>query len=144
MIRITVDERALERAIKRLDKYQGRALSQRAQKAYLEGARLMVRPIQGQISAAGLVQTRRFLRSVKARKPRLRGNEMAVASVGPVDAKRHLLIRGHRIVTPGGRYTGRRTQPNPVVDDAFKDVGDEVKSFINQRVLDIGGELRAL
>ncbi len=143
-LRVTVDQRALERALKRLDKYQGRLLHQRAQKAYLEGARLMVRPIQAHITAAGLVKTQRFRRSVKARRPRLQGNEMAVASVGPVDAKRHLLIRGHRIVTRGGRDTGRHTQPRPVVDEAFSDVGERVKSFINEQVTNIGGELRAL
>lgn len=143
-LRVTIDQRALERALKRLDKYQGRLLHQRAQKAYLEGARLMVRPIQAHITSAGLVRSGNFRRKVRAQKVRLRGNEMAAATVGPRSPHRHLLIRGHRIVTRGGRDTGNRTQPYPVVDDAFRDVGERVKDFINQRVLDIGGELRAL
>ena len=41
--------------------------------------------------------------------------------VGPmhnIAPHRHLIISGHRIVTPGGRYTGRRTSPNPFMDRA--------------------------
>lgn len=38
--------------------------------------------------------------------------------MGPTAPHRHLLIRGHRIVTPGGRYTGRMTKANPYVDRA--------------------------
>ncbi len=104
----------------------------------------MVAPIRGQIQAYGLIQTRRFHRSVKARSARLRLNEMAAASAGPTDNKRHLLIRGHRIVTRGGRDTGRRTRAFPVVDDAFRAVGEQVKDFINEQVLALGEGFRAL
>jgi hypothetical protein len=40
--------------------------------------------------------------------------------VGPTSPHRHLVIRGHRIVTPGGRYLGRSTRANPYVDRAAR------------------------
>jgi hypothetical protein len=138
-ISVTLDQKAMARADKRLAGYMGKPLQRRAQQAYIEGARLMVRPTRQQIRAAGLRKTGRFEKSVKARKPRLRSGEMAVASVGPVDAKRHLLVRGHRIVTPGGRDTGRRTVAHPVVDRAFAQVGQQALDFIATRTLAVTG-----
>ena len=140
VISATLDMKAMARADKRLAGYMGRPLQRRAQQAYIEGARLMVRPTRQQIRAAGLRKTGRFEKSVKARRPRLRSGEMAAASVGPVDAKRHLLIRGHRIVTTGGRDTGRRTEPQPVVDRAFAQVGQQALDFIATRTLAVTGE----
>lgn len=144
MITVTVDKKAIDRQLRMLAKYDKRPLATRAQKAYLAGARLMVAPIRAQIQAAGLIQTRAFYRSVKARSARLRMGEMAASSAGPTDNKRSLLIRGHRIVTRGGRDTGRRTRAYPVMDDAFRDVGEHVKDFINEQVLALGEGFRAL
>lgn len=144
MISVTVDQKAIDRQLKMLAKYEKRTLQVRAQKAYLAGARLMVAPVRGQIQSYGLIQTRRFQRSVKARNARLRRDEMAAASAGPTDNKRHLLIRGHRIVTRGGRDTFRRTRPAPVVDAAYKAVGNEARRFINEQVLALGEGFRAL
>lgn len=144
MITVSVDQKAIDRQLKMLAKYDKRPLATRAQKAYLAGARLMVAPIRGQIQGYGLIKTKRFYGSVKARTSRLQFGEMAAASVGPKDAKRHLLIRGHRIVTRGGRDTGRRTKAYPVVDNAFKSVGEHVKDFINEQVLALGEGFRAL
>lgn len=143
-IKVTVDQKAIDRQLKLLSKYEGRLLHQRAQAAYLAGARLMVQPIRGRITAHGLVKSGNFRRKVSARKPRLRGNEMAASVVGPRSPHRHLLIQGHRIVTPGGRFTGNRTRPHPVVDEAYAQVGERVRSFINEQIVNIGGELRAL
>lgn len=135
---VDIDERQLAAADKRLAQYAGRALQERIDKAYDAGTRLLVRPIQGEITAAGLVQTGRFRKSVAVKKPRLRGREIVARSVAPRSPLRHLLIQGHRIVTPGGRDTGRRTTPEPVVDRAYERHGDAVRSFINKRVLDLG------
>lgn len=137
LVSVEVDQKALDRAIKRIEQYGGKPLERRARKAYLEGARLMVRPIQARITAAGHVQTGRYRRSVKARQPRTRAGELAVASVGPTDPKRHLLIRGHRIVTRGGVDTGRRTQGAPVVDEVYRAMGDRVRRFIDDQVIRI-------
>ena len=140
VISATLDMKAMARADKRLAGYMGRPLQRRAQQAYIEGARLMRTPVRQQIRAAGLRKTGRFERSVKARGSRLRAGEMAAASIGPTDAKRHLLIRGHRIVTRGGRDTGRRTVPQPVVDRAFAQVGQQALDFIATRTLAVTGE----
>ena len=140
VISATLDMKAMARADKRLAGYMGRPLQRRAQQAYIEGARLMRTPVRQQIRAAGLRKTGRFERSVKARGSRLRAGEMAAASIGPTDAKRHLLIRGHRIVTRGGRDTGRRTAPHPVVDRAFAQVGQQALDYIATRTLAVTGE----
>lgn len=139
-VKVTLDFKAMARADKRLAGYMGRPLQRRAQQAYIEGARLMVRPIRQQIASAGLVKTGRFSRSVKARNTRLRPGEMAAASAGPTDAKRHLLVRGHRIVTSGGRDTGRRTRAEPVLDRAYSAYGEQVRDFITTRTLAVTGE----
>lgn len=139
-LEVKVDKRAFARVDKRLSKYMGRPLQQRAQRVYLEGARLMVTPTRRHVTRAGLVKSGTFRRSIKARSPRLRPGEMAVSSVGPTDPKRHLLIRGHRIVTRGGHDTGRRTRAFPVVDEAFADVGPQITDFIASRVLAVTGE----
>ena len=142
MVEVTLDQRAMDRAIKRLKRYEGRELQKRAQQAYLEGARLMVGPMR----RAGRYQdkTGTLRRSIKARRPRLRPGEMAVAAAGPTARHRHLIIRGHRIVTPGGRDTGRRTQPDPFVDQTYSAMGGQVRSFINARVVGLGETFRAM
>ena len=134
-IAIVVDEKSIARADKRLERYQGRYLHERAKKAYLEGARLGVRPIRAWTPA----KSGNLRRSVKAQNVRTRAGEMAAATVGPRAPHRHLITRGHRIVTPGKRDTGRRTTPNPFVDEAFNAYGQAALDFINARVLDIGG-----
>lgn len=87
---VEIDEKQLARAIKRIEQYGGRPLQQRAKRAYLEGARLMVRPLQ----RAAPVKTGAHRKSIKARANRLRAGEMAVSSVGPTSAMRHFPIRG--------------------------------------------------
>ena len=139
-VSVELDAKAMARADKRLAGYMGRDLQRRAQQAYIEGARLLVGPIRTEIAQARHIDTGAYRRSVKARRPRLRPGEMAVASVGPTRPTRHLLIRGHRIVTPGGRDTGRRTQPEPVVDRAFERLGGQVQDFIATRTLALTGE----
>ena len=140
MISVELDMKAMARADKRLAGYMGKPLQRRAQQAYIEGARLLVNPIRQEIAAAGHVKSGAYRRSVKARRPRMRPGEMAVASVGPVRPTRHLLIQGHRIVTRGGRDTGRRTTGEPVVDRAFERLGGQVQDFIATRTLAVTGE----
>lgn len=134
-ISVTVDQRALDRADKRLERYQGRYLHERARRVYLEAARLGVRPIQ----AWAPVKSGALRRSVRARNVRTRAGEMAAATVGPRAPHRHLVIQGHRIVTRGGRDTGKRSRANPFVDAAFEAYGEQAQRFIRDRVLDIGG-----
>ncbi len=122
-----IDQRSLNRAIKTLDKYRGRPLEERLRRATLQAARMLVPPIR---DASPVGPTGNLKRSVKAwtRRTRLGGGWGAhgliagrtlAAGVGPTAPHRHLVIRPHRIVTPGGRDTGRKTTGNPYVDAAI-------------------------
>jgi hypothetical protein len=140
-ISATVDMKALARADKRLAGYMGRPLQRRAQQAYIEGARLMVGPMRSKMDASG-VQKRsgKLRRSIRANNSRLRPGEMAAATVGPTAPHRHLIVRGHRIVTRGRRDTGRRSQAFPFVDATYADMGDQVTDYIATRTLAVTGE----
>jgi len=62
------------------------------------------------------------------------GRTIGTAIAGPNAPYRHLVIRGHRIVTPGGRDTGRRSRANPFVDRAV-DAARSLIVEVVQRVL---------
>lgn len=121
-ISVEFDTKALARFRKRVERYQGLPLAQRMQKGTLEAARLLVPPVR---SAAPKGPTGNLRRRVTAKQRAFRGTftgrtktmDAVVTSTAP---HRHLVIRGHRIVTPGGRDTGRRTTGNPFVDEAVK------------------------
>ena len=49
-------------------------------------------------------------------------NGVLVGPLHKIAPHRHLIISGHRIVTPGGRFTGRRTAPNPFMDRARRGI----------------------
>ena len=140
-IAIVVDQKAMARADKRLAGYMGRPLERRAQQAYIEGARLMVKPARQQ---APVGKTGNLRRSIAASRVRLRPGEMAGASVAARPSKRgghrHLVIRGHRIVTHLGRDTGLRSRPNPFIDRAYAAVGEQVRDYIATRTLAVTGE----
>ena len=96
MIRAELDERSLRKADARLAKYQGRPLHIRAQRAYLEGARLLRGPLQ---RAAPRGPTGNLRRSISARANRLRPGEMAAATAGT----RHRRAPHDQLVTGGTR-----------------------------------------
>jgi hypothetical protein len=80
-----------------------------------------IRPLVGKLKASeqssGIHnRSNKLLRSVGMRKPRKRAGEVAAYTVGARAPHAHLVIPGHRIVTPGGRDTGRRSQAFPFVD----------------------------
>lgn len=158
-IRLVLDEKALARADARLAKYQGKPLQMRAQRAYLEGARLMVAPMR---AAAPRGATGRLRSSVSARPNRPRIGEMAAATVGTrfrAAPHRHLVTAGtkpHSLapVRPGKKqrvrfadgnvrwartlqHPGSRAQP--FVGEVTDRLGTQVQHFIARRVLDIGG-----
>lgn len=120
----------LARIQKKLEKMQGKPLGERMRKATLAAADLMVKPIRAQTPKGPTGHLRRY---VKARPMYKRYFNYSLnvadigwrtqtfgALVGPTSPHRHLVIRGHRIVTPGGRDTGRSTRPNPFVDRATR------------------------
>ena len=77
--------------------------------------------------------------SVKVRQSRGKGlfSGESIAYVTPMAPHRHLIIRGHRIVTPGGRDTGRRTKPNPFVDRAAKGFEKQAADLVHRYWKDI-------
>jgi len=114
----------LDGAYRALDKYGVRAIETAWARASMVGARIAARAIR---AAAPKGRTGNLRRSVRARRPRLRGVEailagrsLGAALAGPTAPHRHLVIRGHRIVTSRGLDTGRRTRPNPFVDRAVE------------------------
>lgn len=111
-----VDAKAIARIKRKLEKAQGKPLEEKMRRATLAAADLLVSPIR---AAGPRNQTGLLRRTVRARAARKSFGVRSIgALVGPTAPHRHLIIRGHRIVTPGGRYTGRRTAPNPYVDRA--------------------------
>lgn len=134
-VQLTVNQADIDRIVKRLDKWKDRPLQERERKAIQGALSLLVGPIRAQTPEI----TRRLWSSVKVRKLRSRGvtvgglsaGEVAAYAAGPTARYRHLVIRGHRIVTRGGRDTGRRSRKDPFVDRAVDPLEGQLRSFID-------------
>lgn len=116
-VSVELDTRALRAFQKRLERYQGLPLQQRMERGALDAARLLVPHVRRATPKGPTGNLRKSIRAGASR------GGMASAYVGPssrVAPHRHLVIRGHRIVTPGGRDTGRVTTANPFVDNAVQ------------------------
>ena len=96
LVEVRIDERQYAAALKRISRYEGRELQRRARQAYLEGARLPVRPMR---AAAPVGPTGNLRQSIKAGEPR-RPGEMAVATVGTT---RHSTVPLFRHARPSHR-----------------------------------------
>lgn len=117
-----------------LAKHTSERLRGRLQYAALQGARVLVPPIR---AAAPVGPTGNLQRSVTAWVGRERvGAAADGAGVGPLAPHRHLVIRPHRIVTPGKRDTGRRTTGNPFVDAAVESNKDEAMRVVIETILE--------
>lgn len=115
--RLELSEKDIARGKAMLDRYQGKGLMFRMQKATLAAAKTLESPMR----AATPKKTGHLRRKTRAEQISQRTGfrtyaKSVNASVGPRSPHRHLVIRGHRIVTPGGRDTGRRSRANPYVD----------------------------
>lgn len=130
MISVDIDPRAVARAQKVLAKYHGRPLQERLQRGTLQAARMLVGPVR---AASPVGPTGNLRKSVRAAKSR---TDPLAAFVGPKAPHRHLVINPHRIVTPGGRYTGRRTSGNPFVDAAVQSRADDVARIVGEIVFE--------
>lgn len=116
-IHVQWDQAGLSRFNRYLQTHEGRLL----QRAIDQAIGKAVRPLGSLLKAAergsGIKnRSGAHYRSINVHKPRKRAGEVAAYTAGPTDRKKHLLIRGHRIVTPGGRDTGRRSKPFPYVE----------------------------
>jgi len=161
-VTVTLDQKALDRAVARLKRYEGRDLQTRARKAYLEGARLLVTPMRREAPKG---PTGNLRRSIAARAPKLRSGEMAVASVGPrggrgkgahrwfvtAGTQRHSLApvrKGPWVRFPDGEVrrgadvTHPGSRANPFVDRVADRYGDQVRSFIAAQVVGFGVGVR--
>lgn len=142
-----LDVRQMNQLKKVAEQYRGAPLAARMERGALEAARLLVRPVRAETPVGPTGNLRRSIaaRSVRSQQNGLStrmltgsgvravmagmGSSLSAAGsggiasafVGPssrIAPHRHLVIRGHRIVTPGGRDLGRRTTANPFVDHA--------------------------
>jgi len=131
LVEARLDERSYNAAMKRLEKYEGRKFTKRMEAAYLAGGRLAVSPMKRRApgSLAKKVTTR------KGRPP-----SGYFIQVGTKSRRPHagLVAKGHRIVTPGGRDTGRRTRPNPYVEDTIAAYEGRIIKFISEATRDEG------
>ena len=124
-IDVQVNPRQIAAIEKRMDRLRGKPMRARVEKAmWIEGDTLAKKVKQ----AAPRGPTGNLRKSINARKPSrgrlgeaFGGTWIGDILVGPrhiVAPHRHLVLRGHNIVTPGGRSLGRRTTANPFVDRA--------------------------
>lgn len=111
-----ISAKDIARVQKKLKAASGKPLYQRMQRATLAAGDLLVPRIQAQTPR----RTGFLRRSTRSKLGRSHGATNLTVIVGPTAPHRHLVIRGHRIVTPGGRYLGRRTKANPYVDRAAR------------------------
>ena len=115
-----LDARDIARVKRNLERVSGKSLHTKMQRAGLTAGDLLARRMR----AAAPRKTGNLRRSIKARPIRV-GNRFSgyysttgvlVGPTYPRGAHRSLVIRGHNIVTPGGRSLGRRSKANPFVD----------------------------
>lgn len=165
-----LDQREMDRAMKRLSKYDLKHPTNMrgVKRAYLEGAKLLVKPMRREAPRG---PTGNLRRSIAARNPRLRPGEMAVSSVGPrggrgKGAHRWFVVEGTKphslapvrkgpwVVIPQGNavaigprmgnvYAGRSVRHpgqsgNDFVDRVAGRYGEQVQSFIADRIVGSG------
>lgn len=132
-----------EDAYRRLDRYAAKPVVDAWGRASMAGARLAARAIRAQTPVG---RTGNLRRSVKARRPRSRGvqailsGRLGVTLAGPFAPHRHLVIRGHRIVTHAGVDTGRRSRANPFVDRAVDPIAPAIEEVVRRELIrQLGG-----
>lgn len=164
-VQVQIDTRALAAFQKRVERYRGKPLLARMEAGAYEAAKMLLPSVR---RAAPVGPTGNLRRGVRARQVRTMQNGMtsrmrtgsgvrsimfmgalaaaqgqiASAYVGPssrIAPHRHLVIRGHRIVTPGGRDTGRRSVPNPFVDNAVQPRQAEAIRIVTRAMFPPGG-----
>lgn len=128
LVSLSFDQKSLDRQKARLAKYNKKGIGDRLDKGTQAGLALLVPPTR---AAAPLGKTGNLRRKVRAAKGRSNEHGATLSSTDPV---RHLVIRPHRIVTPGGRDTGRKTSGNSFIDAAVQPRLDQAKAEI-QKVL---------
>lgn len=125
-----VSQTDVARIKRKFQRASGKGLYASMQRANLAAGDL----IAGRVKQAAPRRTGLLRAAVKSRlEPRKGiGGKSTAVLVGPTAKAhhRHLIISGHRIVTPGGRFTGRRTAPNPFVDRAARGFGPKAAALV--------------
>lgn len=142
-IYVEVDQRALARVQKRLEKYQGRTFTKRMEAVFKAGGSLLVRPMRGEFRPKTVAPRR--LRKGVYRAPGMLAKKITVrkarAPVGyfiKVGTKSraphaHLVSQGHRVVSHG-KDTGKRAPGNPFVERTIARNEQHVIDFIGKNV----------
>jgi hypothetical protein len=140
-ISVELDVKAIRRMQKRAERFRGLPLGQRMQKGTLEAMRLLVAPVKRETPVSNDKDPGGLRNKVKARQSRARdvfGNMTKQKTYGAeltsTARHRHLVIRGHRIVTPGGRDTGRRSTANPFIDRAAEPRKEEAMRIVSRAI----------
>lgn len=121
-INVTVNPRDIARIEKRLDKWQGKPLAMRMEKAEQGGMGLYVAPLRARAGAHNL--TGRTQRSIRVSKLRKKAGEVAAFKVGPTTRWRHFAIAGTR----------RGVEADPYVDAVHRQLEPRVTAFIDEQV----------
>ena len=123
-----LDERSYQRAMQRLEKYEGRKFTKRMEAAYRTGTQLTVSPMRRRAPK----RTGLLARKVSVRKRRPPSGYFI--QIGAKSRAPHagLVAKGHRIVTPGGRDTGTRSRGNPFVEETISSYEGRVIDFITK------------
>jgi hypothetical protein len=129
----TVDETDRKRVRKKLERASGKSLYVRMQKANKAVGDIVAQRAR---QAAPVGPTGNLKKSIAARVAKDRWTKKATTTVyvspgvrkGP---HRHLVIQGHRIVTPRTkRYLGRRTRANPFMDRARRGIEGKARDLV--------------
>lgn len=128
-VSLQLDQKSLAKGRAMLDRYRDKPLRVRMAKAALAAAKVLEGPMKAatpdgpdndpQLRKRTSARPRRVRKTfVEGKGWRTQSSEEAI--VGPRSGHAHLVIRGHRIVTRGGRYTGRYSRRNPYPDSVAR------------------------
>lgn len=102
-------------ALRAIQRYGPKEIEKDARRASMAGAKVAAGLIR---QATPVGKTKHLRKSVRARPGKLGFAAALAGPTGRMGAHRHLVIRGHDIVTRSDFNTGRRTRANPFVDRA--------------------------
>jgi hypothetical protein len=137
LLSFQVDKNDLARVERNLERVSGKSLFVKMQRANLTVGDIISRRAR----AASPRITGNLRSSIRARPIRVRGfaglgsyptTGVLVGPTYPKGSHRSLVIRGHNIVTPGGRSLGRRTRANPFVDRASSGIGPQAAEIVKR------------
>jgi hypothetical protein len=122
---VTVNQKDLDRIEKRLDKWQGKPLAMRMDKAERAGMNLYVAPLKAAAAAHNLTGATQRGMKVRALRKRRQQQEVAAYKAGSSTRHRHFAVVG----------TSRGVEADPYVDRIQTALEPRVVAFIEQQVM---------